>query len=162
MAKDAVDLITEQWANQRPDLDTSAMAIIGRVSRAAKVLDQQLARNFSRYELQSWEFDVLATLRRAGKPYRLTAGALVSATMVTSGAITNRIDRLVARGLVHRETDPDNRRSVLISLSARGLALVDQVVEAHVEFENKLLEGLAGKPRTQLVESLRALLLVLE
>jgi len=162
MAQDAVDLITEQWAKQRPELDTSAMGVIGRVSRAAKVLDQQLAQNFSRYELQPWEFDVLATLRRAGEPYRLTAGALVKATMVTSGAITNRIDRLVARDLVHRETDPDNRRSVLISLSPLGLRLVDEVVEAHVEFENKLLEGLSGKQRTQLVESLRALLLTLE
>jgi DNA-binding MarR family transcriptional regulator len=162
MKPDAVDVITEQWATQRPDLDVSAMGIVGRVSRAAKVLDQRLARNFSRYKLQAWEFDVLATLRRAGPPYRLTAGALVSATMVTSGAITNRIDRLVSRGLVHRETDPDNRRSVLISLSSSGLTLVDEVVEAHVEFENKLLEGLNGMQRAQLVESLRALLLAIE
>src|SRR5690349_20047356 len=109
MKSDAVDVITEQWAKERPDLDPSGMAIIGRVSRAAKVLDQRLAQNFALYDLQSWEFDVLATLRRTGAPYRLTAGALVDAMMVSSGAITNRIDRLVSRGLVYRETDPDNR-----------------------------------------------------
>lgn len=162
MKRDAVDLITDQWAKERPDLDTSAMAIIGRVSRAAKVLDQRLARNFALYDMQPWEFDVLATLRRSGEPYRLTAGELVSAMMVSSGAITNRIDRLVSRGLVHRETDPDNRRSVLISLSPLGFGIIDQVVRAHVEFENLLLEGINGRQRLQLIESLRALLLSLE
>lgn len=162
MKQDAVDGIVGQWTRQRPDLDVSAMMVIGRLSRIARLLDQRLAQNFARYQLQPWEFDVLATLRRSGEPYRLTAGELVSAMMVTSGAITNRIDRLVSRGLVHRETDPDNRRSVLISLSSSGLGLVDEVVEAHVKFEDSLLEGLGGKQKTQLIELLRALLLTLE
>jgi DNA-binding MarR family transcriptional regulator len=159
---DAVDIIVDQWDKQRPDLDVSGMTVIGRLSRIAKILDRRLADNFALYKLQAWEFDVLATLRRAGPPFCLTPGALVKATMVTSGAITNRIDRLVSRGLVYRSTDPDNRRSVLISLAPLGLGMIDEAVEAHVEFENQLLEGINGKQKMQLVELLRALLLTLE
>jgi DNA-binding MarR family transcriptional regulator len=162
MKPDAVDNIMVQWHEQRPDLDLSGMQVIGRLSRIARLLDQRLASNFSLYKLQPWEFDVLATLRRSGPPFRLNAGALVSAMMVSSGAITNRIDRLVSRGLVHRATDPDHRRSVLISLSPLGLGMVDEVVEAHVAFEVKLLEGLNGRQKMQLTELLRALLLTLE
>lgn len=161
MSGDAVDLLIEQWDRQRPDLDVSPMGVVGRVSRAARLLERRLEENFARFGLQAWEFDVLATLRRSGKPYRLTAGQLVSAAMVTSGAITNRIDRLVDRGLVTRDTDPTNRRSVLIALTPEGLRLVDEVVAAHVDHERTLLATLTAAQRTQLATLLRDLLISL-
>ncbi len=159
MTGDAVDRLLDQWETQRPDLDASPMGVIGRLSRAARLLERELDDNFARFGLQSWEFDVLATLRRAGKPYRLTAGQLVNAAMVTSGAITNRIDRLVTRGLVTRDTDPTNRRSVLIALTRDGLRLVDEVVAAHVHHEHDLLTPLTPTQRTQLANLLRTLLI---
>lgn len=160
--RDAVDRILEQWRAERPDLDPSPMGVIGRVSRLARLLDRRLQENFDRFDLQHWEFDVLATLRRTGTPYRLTAGGLVASSMVTSGAITNRIDRLVARGLVTREADPANRRSVLVTLTATGIALVDEAVAAHVRHEEALLAGLSTDDRAQLAGLLRTLTLDLE
>lgn len=159
MARDAVDRVLDQWRAQRPDLDVAPMGVIGRLSRATRVLERRLQENFARFGLQSWEFDVLATLRRSGEPYRLTAGQLVEAAMVTSGAITNRIDRLVERGLVTRDTDPTNRRSVLITLTPAGLRLVDEVVVAHVDTENDLLSTLTANQRDQLARLLRTLLI---
>jgi DNA-binding MarR family transcriptional regulator len=156
--RDAVDRLLDQWQVQRPDLDTSSMGVVGRLSRAARLLERRLEDNFGRFGLQRWEFDVLATLRRAGQPYRLTAGQLVASSMVTSGAITNRIDRLVNRGLVTRQTDPANRRSVLITLTGAGLTLVDEVVVAHVRHEDELLSSLTAKQRFELANLLRALL----
>lgn len=155
---DAVDVVLEQWKRQRPDVDAGPMAVVGRLSRAARLLERGLQENFARFDLQSWEFDVLATLRRAGRPYRLPAGRLVESSMVTSGAITNRIDRLAGRGLVTRETDPANRRSVLITLTKAGRALVDEVLVAHVEHEDRLLKALSAKERYQLATLLRTLL----
>jgi DNA-binding MarR family transcriptional regulator len=155
--RDAVDVILEQWRAERPDLDPSPMGVFGRLSRASRQLDRRLQENFARFDLQHWEFDVLATLRRSGAPYRLTAGGLVASSMVTSGAITNRIDRLVARGLVDREVDPTNRRSVLVTLTAAGLALVDEAVAEHVRHEEALLAGLSADDRTQLIALLRTL-----
>jgi DNA-binding MarR family transcriptional regulator len=156
---DAVDRLLDQWEQQRPDLDATPMGVVGRLSRAARLLERRLEENFARFDLQSWEFDVLATLRRSGKPYQLTAGQLVDAAMVTSGAITNRIDRLAGRGLVTRETDPTNRRSVLIALTRDGLRLVDEVVAAHVAHEANLLAPLTATQRDQLANLLRTLLL---
>jgi len=155
--RDTVDVILEQWRAERPDLDPSPMGVFGRLSRASRQLDRRLQENFTSFDLQHWEFDVLATLRRSGAPYRLTAGGLVASSMVTSGAITNRIDRLVARGLVDREVDPANRRSVLVTLTADGLALVDEAVAAHVRHEETLLDGLSADDRTQLIGLLRTL-----
>jgi DNA-binding MarR family transcriptional regulator len=155
--RDAVDVILEQWRAERPDLDPGPMGVFGRLSRASRQLDRRLQENFARFDLQHWEFDVLATLRRSGAPYRLTAGGLVASSMVTSGAITNRIDRLVARGLVDRQVDPANRRSVLVTLTAAGLALVDEAVTAHVRHEESLLAGLSADDRTQLIGLLRTL-----
>jgi DNA-binding MarR family transcriptional regulator len=158
MNRDAVDGMLAQWRDQRPDVDTSPIGIVGRVSRAARLLERKLQDNYDRYGLQGWEFDVLATLRRAGKPYRLTAGQLVASSMVTSGAITNRIDRLAGRGLVTREVDPGNRRSVLITLTPAGRKLVDEVVVAHTAYEAGLLSALSPRQRDQLAGLLRTLL----
>jgi DNA-binding MarR family transcriptional regulator len=155
---DHVDLVLKQWRRERPDIDPAPMGVVGRISRAARLLERRLRDNFAAHDLQSWEFDIIATLRRTGSPYRLTAGDLVDTSMVTSGAITNRIDRLVARGLVTRETDPTNRRSVLITLTNRGRELVDEVVAAHVDHEARVLAVLSAEEQDQLAGLLRTLL----
>ncbi len=155
---DSVDRVLEQWHAERPDIDPSPMGVIGRISRASVTFDRALRDNFAEYGLQRWEFDIIGTLLRSGPPYRLTAGRLTDCTMVTSGAITNRIDRLVGRGLVDRATDPDNRRSVLISLTRAGRDLANEVVAHHAAYEAELLEPLTGRERDQLAGLLRKLL----
>ncbi|WP_169948600.1 MarR family winged helix-turn-helix transcriptional regulator [Microbispora sp. H11081] len=155
---DAVDLLLDQWRRERPDVDPWPIGVVGRVSRLARLLDRELKEFFSSYGLEPWEFDVLATLRRSGAPYELTAGALNRAAMVTSGAITNRIDRMAARGLVERIPDSGDRRSVRVRLTGSGLALVDQVLAPHVANEARLLAPLDPEERDHLVGALRTLL----
>jgi DNA-binding MarR family transcriptional regulator len=155
---DNVDRLLEQWAAERPDLNAAPMGVVGRIQRACRLLERELREYFAIHDLQLWEFDVLATLRRSGPPYRLTAGALVDTSMVTSGAITNRIDRLVVKDLVTRETDPGNRRCVLISLTARGYQLVDEVVVDHIDNETRLLKALSFGEQEHLAALLRKLL----
>lgn len=152
---DKVDLYLRQWRSERPDIDPAPMGILGRLSRLSHLVDRELRAFFATKGLQPGEFDILATLRRSGPPYRLTAGGLVDAAMVTSGAITNRLDHLVAKGLVTRETDPQNRRSVLITLAERGRALVDEVVGEHIENEKRLLAPLDQRQQEQLARLLR-------
>lgn len=156
--RDNVDRILDQWRAERPDLDPRPMGVIGRVSRLSRLFDRELGDHFARHGLQRGEFDILATLRRSGPPHRLTAGALVGASMVTSGAITNRIDRLVAKRLVTRETDPASRRRVLITLTDRGRELVDEVVVSHLEVETRLLATLSDEDQDALAALLRVLL----
>lgn len=155
---DAVDRITHQWNTVRPDLDVSPMAIIGRVSRLARQIDRRLAANFARHGIERWMFDVLGTLRRSGEPYELSAGELVQHTMVTTGAITNRVDRLEERGLVERASTSD-RRKVIIRLTRRGLELVDEAVITHLATEREILAPLTARQRDELVALLRTLLL---
>jgi len=156
---DHVDRVLQQWRAERPDLEASPMGIVGRIQRASRRLERGLSENFARHDLQLWEFDILGTLRRSGPPYRLTAGALSDSSMVTSGAITNRIDRLVARGLVTRENDPDNRRSVVITLTESGWALISNVLVHHVAHEERLLACLSAEEQQQLATLLRTLLI---
>ncbi|GAA2208353.1 MarR family transcriptional regulator [Nonomuraea monospora] len=155
---DAVDLILGQWQRERPDIDAWPMGVIGRISRLARVLDRELKEFFAAHGLERWEFDVLATLRRSGAPYELTAGTLNRAAMVTSGAITNRIDRLAAKGLVERLPDEEDRRSIRVRLTAQGLAKIDELVGPHVENEARLLAELGPRERDQLAGLLRGLL----
>jgi DNA-binding MarR family transcriptional regulator len=157
--QDNVDWRMDQWRVERPDIDPAPMGVVGRIQRACRLLERELRDNFARHGLQIWEFDMLGTLLRSGPPYRLTAGQLVEASMVTSGAITNRIDRLVAKELVTREVDPLNRRSVLITLTASGKELVDRVVVDHVDLEARLLAGLGGREQEMLAGLLRDLLI---
>ncbi|MFF5206821.1 MarR family winged helix-turn-helix transcriptional regulator [Streptosporangium sp. NPDC000396] len=156
--RDNVDRLLEQWKAERPDIDPTPMGVVGRISRASRLLERKLRDHFASHDLQPGEFDILATLRRSGHPYRLTAGGLVEASMVTSGAITNRIDRLAAKDLVTRETDPENRRSVLITLTDRGRRLVDDLVVDHVDHETRLLTALSPSEQEHLAELLRKLL----
>ncbi|SDT81713.1 DNA-binding transcriptional regulator, MarR family [Streptomyces sp. TLI_053] len=158
---DGVDRITAQWHAVRPDLDTSPMAVIGRLSRASRLLERGIKENLAAHGVESWEFDVLATLLRSGPPNVLTAGELSAAAMVSSAALTNRIDHLVEKGLVDRAVDPAHRRRVLISLTDTGRDLTDRLVEHHLAGEERQLAGLTTAEREQLTDLLRRVLLTL-
>ncbi len=155
---DAVDRITAQWREVRPEIDSSPIEVIGRISRLSRLIDRRLAENFARFDLEDWMYDVLATLRRSGEPYELHAGDLMRQSMVTTGAITNRIDRLEARGLVERAATSD-RRKVIVRLTKNGLETVDKVVSAHLETERTIFESLSKRQQGDLVNLLRTLLI---
>jgi DNA-binding MarR family transcriptional regulator len=145
----------EQWRRERPDLDVSPMAVIGRLSEAASLIRRErLTPVFERFGLQDGDFDVLATLRRSGEPFALTPTALYQATMVSSGAMTGRLDRLEQAGLIARGPHPSDRRGVMVALTAKGRALIDRALTAHVENEHNILAGLSREER----ETLAALL----
>jgi DNA-binding MarR family transcriptional regulator len=156
---DAVDGFLEQWHLQRPDLDVSPMGVIGRISRASALLDREVARVLTPYDLQPGEFDLLATLRRSGKPFRLTVGDLLRSTMVTSGAVTHRLNRLDLKGLVSRAPDPKNRRSVIVTLSPAGLDVVERAVVEHLANEKRQLAALTSREQHELAKLLRKLLI---
>lgn len=148
-----------QWRKERPDLDVSPMAVLGRLSEAAALVARdRLAPLFARFGLQHGEFDVLATLRRSGPPFALTPTALYEATMVTSGAMTNRLDRLEKAGLIRRVPHPTDRRGLMVQLSESGRELIDRAVEAHVENEHRVLAGLSAEERERLAALLEKLI----
>jgi DNA-binding MarR family transcriptional regulator len=155
---DEVDELVAAWRVQRPDLDVAPLQVLSRVSRLAKHLDIARRGAFAGHGLEAWEFDVLSALRRAGPPFQLTPGALLRATLVTSGTMTNRIDRLAAGGLVRREPDPRDRRGVLVTLSEQGKAVVDAALTDLLDREQALLAGLGEDQRQQLADLLRTLL----
>lgn len=157
-----MDEILSQWARERPDLDVSPMGIIGRISRAERLLDPRLAAAFRAFDLERWSFDVLATLRRSGPPYELTPTQLFSSLMLTSGAITYRIDEMVKAGLVRRIPDPEDRRGLRVRLTEQGRTTIEAAIRAHVENESKLLAHLSATERTELASLLRKLLIGLE
>lgn len=161
-AADAVDRILAQWHRERPDLDVAPMATIGRLRRCALLLQRRLDDTFADFGMSSWEFDMLATLRRAGAPHRLTPTALFSALMITSGTMTHRLQRLEAAGWIVRLPNPDDARSMLVQLSEAGLQLVDRAVEAHVANEHRILAPLESKQLAALDAGLARLLAVLE
>jgi len=149
----------EQWKRERPDLDVSPMAVIGRLGEAASLISRErLAPVFARFGLQQGEFDVLATLRRSGKPFALTPTDLYEATMVTSGAMTARLDRLEKAGLTERAPHPSDRRGVVVRLTEKGLALTDEALAAHVANEHQILAGLNGPERETLASLLGKLI----
>jgi DNA-binding MarR family transcriptional regulator len=162
MAEDAVDRITAQWARERPDLDVAPMAVIGRISRLADLLDQRLRPVFAEVGLGNGDFDVLATLRRAGEPFRLTPTELSASAMVTSGAVTKRVDRLEREGLVERTVNAVDARGRVIALTPKGRAVVERVHPRHLANEDGLLEALDESERTQLAGLLRKLLVSLD
>jgi len=161
-SKDAVDHIVAQWARERPDLDTGPMQVVGRLHRLAALLDVELHRVFSEVGLGNGDFDVLASLRRAGAPYRLRPGELSASTMVTSGAVTKRVDRLAKMGLVRRSVSAEDARAREIELTPQGRALVDDMAARHWANEDRLLAPLGPRERTQLAGLLRTLLLDVE
>ena len=158
---DAVDRIAAQWRSVRPDIDISPMEVVGRVSRLSRLIDRRLSENFARFDLEDWMYDVLATLRRSGEPYELHAGDLMRQSMVTTGAITNRIDRLEQRGLVERAASTD-RRKVIVRLTKQGFDAVESVVDSHMATEREILAGLTDRERHDLARLLRTALLHLD
>ncbi|HKE80746.1 MAG TPA: MarR family transcriptional regulator [Solirubrobacteraceae bacterium] len=157
MERDGVDLILEQWQRERPDLDSSPIGVIGRVSRLARELEQRLEVVYREHGLESGWHDVLATLRRTGAPFRLRPTDLTDATMLTSSGTTKRLDRLEQAGLIAREPDPDDRRGTLIRLTPAGRRLIDKVTEAHLANEKRLVGALTAAERRQLADLLRKL-----
>ncbi|MER7608417.1 MarR family transcriptional regulator [Nocardioides sp. NPDC127503] len=156
--RDEVDDLSEAWAHERPDLDLGPVEIFSRLSRLSRHLDLARRDAFSGSGIESWEFDVLAALRRAGDPYELSPGRLLRETLVTSGTMTNRVDRLASRGLVERLPDPADRRGVLVRLTPDGKATVDSAFEALLAAEREFLDGLSGDQQIQLTDLLRRLL----
>lgn len=155
---DRVDQILMQWATERPDLDASAMGVVGRVSILSTAFRTEMEKTFARFGLNGAGFDVMATLRRSGAPYTLSPGQLLASTMVTSGTMTNRIDKLVKAGWVRRIQNPADSRSFLISLTPEGFTLIDRAVEAHVATQARLLSPLSEDERTRLVGLLSKLM----
>lgn len=161
MAADHVDFVLRQWDARRPDLDMSSMAVIGRLSRLMRLVNARLRHTFSRHGVDAASFDVLATLYRGGTPHCLTPADLMRSSMVTSGAITQRLDRLQARGLITREPSDSDGRGVRVALTRKGIAVIDQLLPRHVETENNILVALSPAERDQLADALRHLLLSL-
>lgn len=155
MSPDHVSRIIEQWAVERPDLDTRPMAVIARLHRLADLLRERLVEVYADFGLSEGEFDLLATLRRSGAPYELSPTDLAASTMVTTGAITKRVDRLAARGLVERRADKRDGRARTIALGPAGRELIDRAVEAHYANEKRLIEGLPDIDRTRLARILQ-------
>lgn len=159
---DHVDKVLAQWRQERPDLDTGPMGIMGRLKRLQNALAAGLEVEFAAHGLNAASFDVLATLRRAGPPYALSPSALIDWTMVTSGTMTNRLDRLEGAGLIARRRNPDDGRGQVVALTDKGLALIDRAVAAHVANQHRLIAGLPPETRDQLDAALRAWLALLE
>lgn len=159
---DEVDVIVDAWRRERPDLDVDPLLVLSRVTRLARRLDQARSSAFSTHQLEAWEFDVLSALRRVGEPYELSPGALGQQTLVTSGTMTNRVDRLAGRGYVERRPAPNDRRGVLVRLTQRGRQVVDAAFEDLLCQERALLAALPARERTQLASSLQRLLATLE
>ncbi|MFF5407325.1 MarR family winged helix-turn-helix transcriptional regulator [Streptomyces misionensis] len=161
MQLDPIAAIVEQWKRERPDLDAAPMLVIGRLFRLTNALDQRLRPPFAAAELGSGDFDVLAALRRAGAPYSLSAGELSRTVLVTTGAITKRVDRLEARGLVSRSVDRSDSRGRLITLTPEGVELTDELIAVHLDNQRRLLAGLSADEQTQLAGLLGRLALTL-
>ncbi|PZU41429.1 MAG: MarR family transcriptional regulator [Microbacterium sp.] len=154
---DEVDRIVGAWQTQRPDLDFSPLEVLSRVDRLSKHLDRARRVAFGRSDLEPWEWDVLSALRRAGEPFQLSPKSLLQQTLVSSGTMTNRIDRLVGRRLVRRENDPADGRSVLVTLTDEGRTRVDAAITRLVDAESALLETLSRADRERLAALLRKL-----
>ena len=156
--RDEVDDLVAGWRAERPDLDLEPLQVLSRISRLARHLDRARRTAFAAHGLETWEFDVLSALRRQGSPYRLSPGALLRATLVTSGTMTNRIDRLAEAGLVTRLPDLQDKRGVLVQLSERGKTVVDAALADLLDHEHGLLSALDNAQRKQLAFLLRMLL----
>ncbi|WP_207453769.1 MarR family winged helix-turn-helix transcriptional regulator [Desertivibrio insolitus] len=156
-AADEVDRIVDAWSRERSDLDFAPLQVLSRVDRLSKHLDRQRKTAFQATELESWEFDVLSALRRAGSPYQLSPKSLLHETLVSSGTMTNRIDRLVSRGLVERRTDPRDGRGVLVTMTDAGRERVDAAISLLLAAERTMLEGLSHGDQDKLAALLRKL-----
>ncbi len=157
-----VDTVLEQWRRERPDLEVGPMGLTGRLKRIGRHLERKMEKVFAEHDLNLASFDVLATLRRSGAPYRLSPGDLITQTMVTSGTMTNRVDQLVRAGYVERFKNPDDGRSVMIALTKQGLKVIDAAVTDHVENLARLTSGLTENEAKRLDRALGRYLTTLE
>ena len=155
---DEVDLILAAWSRELPDVDVTPLGSLSRISRLAKHLDRARKDAFAAHELDVWEFDVLAALRRQGRPYVLSPGELIRATLSTSGTMTNRVNRLEARGLVIRRPNNDDRRGVLVQLTGEGRVRVQQALADLLAYERRVLAAIEPEAREDLAVLLRRLL----
>jgi DNA-binding MarR family transcriptional regulator len=155
---DAVDRLVAEWRRERPDLDTSPLEVLSRIGRLSRHLDRARRDAFAAHGMEQWSFDVLAALRRAGSPYELPPRVLLERTLVTSGTMTNRVDRLEADGLVERRPDPHDRRGVLVRLTPAGAARVDACLADLLDHERSLLASLPRADQAALAGLLRRLL----
>jgi len=154
---DEVDRIVGAWNTQRPDLDFSPLEVLSRMDRLSKHLDRARREVFRRSDIDAWEWDVLSALRRAGAPFQLSPKQLLQQTLVSSGTMTNRIDRLVARRFVRRQADPADGRSVLVTLTEDGQVRVDAAITRLVDVEAELLKALSRADRERMATLLRKL-----
>jgi DNA-binding MarR family transcriptional regulator len=159
---DAIDELIRHWRVERPDLDPEPMAIVGRILRLAVHLENRVNDVLSPFGLALWGFDVLATLRRQGKPYAMTPSELTRSVMLSSGAMTNRVDRLEKLGLVARQPDPLDRRSLRVLLTSKGLKVVDKAIAARFDEGRDALRSLSAKERKELQVLLRKILLAID
>jgi DNA-binding MarR family transcriptional regulator len=159
---DHVDRIVAQWRRERPDLDAAPLGLLGRLFRVAQLADNALAEGVEPFGLQRGWFDLLAALRRTGAPYELNPTQLMKATLLSSGGMTKRLDRLVEAGLVERRPDPVDRRGTLVRLTRHGKSTIDKAVETHVANEKRLVHSLNAADRLALNSFLRTLLAEVE
>ena len=158
MTQDVIDQIVELWARERPDLDVSMTQVVQRITRLYLLQATGFAQVFARHGLTFGEWEVLAALRRSGPPHRMKPTALYGALVLSSGAMTNRLDHLEAPGLVERLPDPADRRGTLVSLTRKGMRVCDEAQLDYLAFEEHLLEDLSSVEREQLIRLLRKLL----
>ncbi|PID55369.1 MAG: MarR family transcriptional regulator [Micrococcales bacterium] len=157
MPDDEVDRIVAAWRRERPQINVSALEVLSRLTRLARYLDRARATTCAHWDLEVWEFDVLSALRRTSAPHELTPGQLVANTLVTSGTMTNRVDRLQQRGLVARRPDPSDGRGIRVSLTPAGRDRIDSAFDALLVHEEQMLAGLSADERQQLARLLRRL-----
>mgnify|MGYP003628035230 CR=1 FL=1 len=162
LVQDTTDAMLDQWKLERPELDTSGMAVVLRVLQASGAFSERLKRLLEPSNLTPWEFDVLSALRRVGKPWGVPSKDLCESAMLTSGAMSNRIDRLEERGLVKRRPNPLDRRSTMVHLTRKGLARVDRVIGLRMEDAVESVQSLRSKDRAELARLLRLVVLGLE
>lgn len=160
--RDHVDSVIAEWADELPDLDTRPFAVVGRIGRAGHLLDAAVERKLAAYGLNRAGWDVLTALRRSGSPYRMTPTSLYRSVMRTSGAMSNRLNRLEQQGLLRRVPDPADGRGVIVELTPAGKRLVDEVLAEHLENERRLIAGLSRTEQRELAALLRKLLAGLE
>lgn len=157
--QDEVDRIVAAWGRERADLDFGPLEVLSRVDRLARHLDRARRAAFDASDMEPWEFDVLSALRRAGEPYELSPKTLLQQTLVSSGTMTNRVDRLAARGLVGRRTDPKDGRGILVALTTKGRVAVDAAIADLLTAERDILSGVSDAEQDQLAGLLRRLIL---
>jgi DNA-binding MarR family transcriptional regulator len=160
--RDIVDQLLAQWADEHPEKDVSALGVVVRIQLLGKLLQRQATTALAEHELKHWEYDVLSVLRRQGHPFELPATEIAHAAMLTTGAMTTRIDGLQSRGLVRRRKSANDRRSIPVRLTAKGKKLIDQAIDTRLEDATQVIGGIASTDKAHLAKWLKVLLLEID